>query len=63
LTVNPQQRMHQTGHTINTKYNSRFTVKEGRDANNLDATHNWSITNNNECVSKDAEGMISFQCS
>jgi hypothetical protein len=29
----------------------------------MDATHSWSVANNNEFVSKYAEGMISFQCS
>jgi hypothetical protein len=61
MVLNLQQHMHQTVHTINKKYNSRFTVKEGHDAKNLDATHNWSITNNNDFISKYAEGMISFQ--
>jgi hypothetical protein len=63
MVVNPQQHIHQTVHTINKKSNSRFTVKEGHDANNLDATHNWFIINTYECVSKYAEGRISFQWS
>jgi hypothetical protein len=58
MVVNHQQHMHQTVHTINKKSNSRFTVKEGHDANNLDATQNWSITNNNESVSTYSEGVI-----
>jgi hypothetical protein len=63
MLVNPQQDMHQTVHTINKKSNSRFTVKEGHDANNLDATQNWSVINTNEFVSKYAGTMISFQWS
>jgi hypothetical protein len=63
IVVTPQQYMHQTVHTINKKSNSRFTVKEGHGAKNLDATQNWSITNINEFVSQYAEGMISFQWS
>jgi hypothetical protein len=63
MAVNPQQHMHQTVHTINKKSNSGFTVKEGQDAKNVDATQNWSITNNNELISKYAEGMIAFQWS
>jgi hypothetical protein len=47
--------MHQAVHTINNKYNSRFTVKEGHDAKNLDATKT------NLFMSKYAEGMITFQ--
>jgi hypothetical protein len=38
-------------------------VKEGCDANNLDATQKWSIANTNEFLSKYAEGVISFQWS
>jgi hypothetical protein len=38
MVMNPQQHMHQAVHTINNTYNSRFTVKEGSDANNLDTT-------------------------
>jgi hypothetical protein len=63
MVVNPQQHMHQTVHTINNKSNSRFTVKEGHGAYNLDATQNWSIANSNEFVSKYTEGVIAFQCS
>jgi hypothetical protein len=63
MVVNHQQKMHQKLHTINNKYNSRFTVKEGHDAKNLDATQNWSVTNTNKSVSKYAEGVISFQWS
>jgi hypothetical protein len=40
MVVNPQQHMHQAVHTINKKSNSRFIVKEGHDAKNLDATQN-----------------------
>jgi hypothetical protein len=63
MVVNPQQYMHQTVHTINKTYNSRFTVKEVHDAKNLDATQKWSVTNTNESISKYAEGVISFQWS
>jgi hypothetical protein len=63
MVVNPQQHMHQAVHTINKKFNSRFTVKEGHDAKNLDATQNWSATKANEFISKCAEGMIAFQWS
>jgi hypothetical protein len=63
MVVNPQQHMQQIVHTINRKFNSRFTMKEGHNANNLDATHNWYVTNNNEFISKYAEGMTSFQWS
>jgi hypothetical protein len=38
MVVNHQQHMHQAVYTINKKSNSRFTVKEGHDTNNLDAT-------------------------
>jgi hypothetical protein len=61
MVVNPQQHMHQAVHTINKKSNWRFTLKEGRDANNLDATQNWSATKTNEFISKYAEGVIAFQ--
>jgi hypothetical protein len=61
MVVNPQQHMHQAVHTINKKSNSRFTVKKGRDAKNLDATQNWSATKTNEFISKYAEGVIAFQ--
>jgi hypothetical protein len=40
MVVNPQQHMHETVHTINKNSNSRFTLKEGHDANNVDATQN-----------------------
>jgi hypothetical protein len=61
IVVNHRQHMHQTVHKINKKFNSRFTVKEGHEAKDLDATHNWSTTKTNEFVSKYAEGMIAFQ--
>jgi hypothetical protein len=47
-------------HTINKKSNSRFTVKEGHDAKNLDATQHWS-SKKNLFISKYAEGMIALQ--
>jgi hypothetical protein len=56
MVVNYQKLVHQTVHKINKKSSSRLTVNEGHDAKNLDATHNWSITNNNEFVSKHTEG-------
>jgi hypothetical protein len=62
MVVNPQQHMYQAVHTISKNSNSRFTVKEGHDANNLDATQNWSATKTNLFMSKYAEGMIAFQC-
>jgi hypothetical protein len=61
MVVNPHQHMHQAVHTINKKSNSRFTVKEVNDANNLDATQNWSATKTNLFISKYAEEMIAFQ--
>jgi hypothetical protein len=61
MDVKPQQHMHQAFHTINKKSNSIFTVKEGHDAKNLDATQNWSATKTNLFISKYAEGMIAFQ--
>jgi hypothetical protein len=63
MAVNPQQHMHQTVHTINKKSNSRCTVKEGHDANNLGITQSWSITYTNLFLSKYAEGVIAFQWS
>jgi hypothetical protein len=53
--------MHQSFYTINKMSNSRFTVKEGHDANNLDATHNWSATKTHLFISKYVEGMIPSQ--
>jgi hypothetical protein len=38
--VNLQQHIHQAVYTINKKSNSRFTVKEGHDANSLGSTQN-----------------------
>jgi hypothetical protein len=61
MVASPQKHMHQAVHTKNKKSNSRFTVKEGHDAKNLDATQNWSATKTNEFISKYAEGMITFQ--
>jgi hypothetical protein len=61
MIVNPQQHVYQAVHTINKKSNSRFTVKEGRDADNLDATQNWSTTKTTEFISKYTEGMIAFE--
>jgi hypothetical protein len=61
MVVNPQQRMHQAVHTINKKSNSRFTVKDGLDAKNMDATQKWPTTQTNEFISKYAEGSIAFQ--
>jgi hypothetical protein len=61
MVVNPQQHMHQAVHTINKKSNSIFTVKEGHDAKNIDATQNWSATKTNLFISKYTEGMIAFQ--
>jgi hypothetical protein len=61
MVVNPQQHMHQVVHTINKNSNSRFTVKEGHDAKNLDATQNWSATKTNLFMYKYAEGMIALQ--
>jgi hypothetical protein len=60
MVVNPQQHMHQAVHTINKKSNSRFTVKEGNGAKNLDATQNWSTTKTNEFIYKYTEGMITL---
>jgi hypothetical protein len=59
--VNHQQHMNKTVHTINKKSNSKFTLQEGHDTNNLDATQNWSLTKTNEFISKYAEGVIAFQ--
>jgi hypothetical protein len=53
--------MHQAVHTIKKKSTSIFTVKEGHDVKNIDATQNWSTTKTNEFISKYAEGMIAFQ--
>jgi hypothetical protein len=50
--VNPQQHMNQAVHAIKKKSNSRFTVKEGHDAKNLNATQNWSATKTNLFISK-----------
>jgi hypothetical protein len=61
MVVNHQQHMHQNVHTINKKSNSRFTVKEGHNTNNLDATQNWSLIKTNEFISKYADRMIAFQ--
>jgi hypothetical protein len=61
MVVNTQQHMHQAVHTINKKSNSRLTVKEGHDANNLGAIQNWSATKTNLFISKYAERMIDFQ--
>jgi hypothetical protein len=61
IVVNLQQHMHQAVHTINKNSNSRFTVKEGHDAKNLDTTQNWSATKANFFISKYTEGMIAFQ--
>jgi hypothetical protein len=61
MVVNPQQNIFQAVHTINKKSNSRFTVQEGYDAKNLDATQNWSATKTNEFISKYSEGMIACQ--
>jgi hypothetical protein len=61
MVVNHQKQMHQAVQTINKRSNSIFTVKEGRDAKNLEATQNWSATKTNEFISKYAEGMIAFQ--
>jgi hypothetical protein len=61
MVVNPQQHMHQAIHPLNKKSNSRFTVKEGHDAKNLNATQNWSATKTDEFISKYADGMIAFQ--
>jgi hypothetical protein len=61
MVVNPQQHMHQDVHTINKKSKSRFTVKEGHDAKNIDAPQNWSATKTNLFISKYAEGVITFQ--
>jgi hypothetical protein len=52
MVVNPQQHLHKTVHTINKKSNSRFIVKEGHNAKNVDAPQNWSITKTNQFVSK-----------
>jgi hypothetical protein len=53
MVVNPQQHLHQALHTINNKSSkSRFTVKEGHNATNMDATQKWSVTKINEFVSK-----------
>jgi hypothetical protein len=54
--------MHQAVQKINKKSNSRFKVKEGHDAKNLDATQNWSTTKINKFISKYAEGLIAFKC-
>jgi hypothetical protein len=61
MVVDPQQHIYQAVHTINKKSNLRFTEKEGQDANNLDATQNWSATKTNLLISKYAEGVIAFQ--
>jgi hypothetical protein len=61
MVVNPQQHMHQAVHTINKKSNSRFTVMEGHDAKNLNATQIWSTTKTNLFISKYAEGVTDFQ--
>jgi hypothetical protein len=61
IVVNPQKYMHHAVHIINKKSNPRFTVKEGHDSNNLDATQNWSVTKTNKFISKYAEGMIASQ--
>jgi hypothetical protein len=50
MVVNPRQHMYQTVHTLNKKSISRFTVKEGYDAKNLDATQNGYITKTNEFI-------------
>jgi hypothetical protein len=52
MVLNTQQHMHQTVQTINKKSNSRFTVTEGHDAKNLDATQNWFTTKTKEFISK-----------
>jgi hypothetical protein len=61
MVANPEQHLHQAVHTIKKKSNSIFTVKEGHDAKNLDATQNWSATKTNLSIYKYAEGMIAFQ--
>jgi hypothetical protein len=61
MVANPQQHMYQEVHTINKKSNSRFTVKEGHAAKNLDVTQKWSATKTNLFISKYAEGVIAFQ--
>jgi hypothetical protein len=63
MVMNSQQNMHQAFYTINKKYNSRFTVKDGHDAKNINATQNWSTTKTNEFISRYAEGMIASQWS
>jgi hypothetical protein len=60
MVVNIQQHMHQAVHTINKKSNSRFTLKEGHDAKNLDVTQNWSATKTNLSISLYAGGGDRF---
>jgi hypothetical protein len=61
MVVNPQQHMYQAVHTISKKSNYRFTVTEGHNAKNLDATQHWSATKTKLFISKYAEGVIAFQ--